>query len=224
MKQKSMFLSYVTVIVVFVLVTSATYAYFATGSFNVTNVTNLNSEVINAKAAFTAYSNDAIELSVGLANLIVAQTNATVFDSGDYIVKLTSPVAGEEMQCTYDIDFVWDTTAQYTTPSMAFTATYPYELSVAATVVATGDSYSGYNYASKNVVERDLSTLSWTGNAGTVGRKATVVSQAMIYTNTVAGTTATWTFNVKFYTLPVSQSTLLGKSLKAHLTAANIDC
>ncbi len=224
MKKKSMILNVITIIVVFVLITSATYAFFTVGNLNVTNVANLNTGIPESRATFTAYSNDQINLSVGLVNMVVASSTPVANSTGNLIVNFKSPIAGQALECTYDIQFIWDSTDQYISPSMSLTANYPYELSIAATASASGDTYSSYDYTSKNVTERDLSTLSWTGTQGTIGRKATVVSEANIYSNTVAGTTVTWNFIVNFYTTPGNQNSLLGKSLLAHLSAANINC
>lgn len=223
MQKQNTTLMVVTVIFMLFLIVSAAYAYFATNLAPINNV-SVNTEVPSARATFTSYSTNPLQLNVTLDKLVVASTIATVTDTGDLIVKLSSPSAGQQMVCTYDVRYVWDSTNQYTTPSMTFTAKYPYEISLAATVSATGDSFSSYDYTSKNLVERDLSTFSWTGTAGTAGRYTTVISGAKIYSNTTAGTTATWNFNMRFYTLPASQASLMNKKLLGHIVTANIQC
>ena len=224
MKKPNYSLMIVTIIIMLVIVVAATYAYFAT-SMSLTNNVALNITVPNAsRATFTSYSTNPLQLNVVLANMINPSAIAVVTDTGDLIVKYSSPVANDDYECTYDIQYVWDSTDQYITPSMTLTPTYPYEISLAATANATGDSFSSYDYSSKNLMEKDLSQFLWNGSAGTVGRYSTIISDAKIYTNTVAGTTVTWTFNLNFYSLPSVQTDFSGKSLSAHIVTGNIRC
>ena len=223
MEKKKIGLLISTVMLMLVLVFTATFAYFGMGTMNLTNIANLNVVTPTSMAAFTSYSNNSLSLSVELEDLMTVSPTP-VSDTGDLIVKLSAPSANTQMFCTYDIRYIWDTTDQYTSPTMTLNSTYPNELSIAGSVVATGDSYSGYTYTSKNLVEKDLSQFSWTGNAGTIGRYTTLVSGAKIYSNTTTGTTATWTFTLNFYTLPSNQASLGGKNMAGHLQAANIVC
>ena len=207
-----------------IIVGSATYSYFAINNINIVNVANVNLEVINARSVFTSYSTDNLSLNVGLNNMITASSTASVIDTGDLIVHFSAPSDGQQMECSYDIIFVWDSTDQYTTASGTLASPYLYELSLTGTASAVGDSYSGYNYPAKGFTERNLTSFSWTGAAGTIGRQSTIVGNAKIYSNTVAGTTVTWTFNMNFYTRPEDQSAIAGKTYLAHLTTDNIDC
>ena len=224
MKKNSYSLIIVTIIIMLILIVSATYAFFATNISVVNNVA-LNISVSNAsRATFTSYSTDSLQLNVTAANVLFPSASAMVTDTGDLIVKYSSPSANNEYECIYDIQYVWDSTDQYTLPSMTLTTQYPYEISLAAVASATGDSFSSYDYTSKNLVEKDLSQFSWNGSAGTAGRYATIISDAKIYANSVAGTTVTWTFNMNFYSLPSSQVGFSGKTLLGHIVTGNIRC
>lgn len=224
MKKHSYTLTILTIVIMLIVIISATYAFFATNMSLVNNV-SLNIVVPDAsRATYTSYSTDSLQLNVGLSNMLVNSVIAAVTDTGDLIVKYSSPAANDEYECTYDIQYVWDSTDQYTTPSMTLTTANPYELSISATASASGDSFSSYDYTSNNLAERDLSTFSWNGTAGVAGRYATIIQDAKIYANTVAGTTVTWTFNMNFYSMPSDQTAFLGKTLSGHVVTGNIRC
>lgn len=213
-----------TITLMLVLVFSATYAFFSTGTLNITNSSLLNTTLPSSTSTFTSYSNNPLALNVKLEDMVNASNVASVTDEGDLIVKLSSPAAGDQVYCTYDIRYIWDSTNQYTTPTQTLTSAYPFELSILGTATAVGDTTSSYTYSSKNLAENNLSSFTWNGTSGTAGRYATLISGAKIYSNTTSGTTVTWDFSLKFYTLPNDQSALVGKNYTGHLSAANIIC
>ena len=222
MKKSSYTLIIATIAIMLILVVSATYAYFTT-SISITNNLAFNIEVPNARATFTSYSTNPLSLSVGLANVLIVSSSASVTDTGNLIIKLSAP-SGTQVHCKYDIKYVWDSTNQYSTPTMTLNTEHPFEMSLTATATATGDTFSSYSYSSKNLVEKDLSQFSWSGSAGSAGRNSTIIADADVYANNTTGTTVVWTFNYNFYTLPSNQSTFAGKQLLAHIETSNIRC
>ena len=222
MKKKELIYTIIASCVLILLVSAVAYAYFGE-TINNENTVNLVITTPERLSSLTAYSTNPLSLNITADDLSEASTTAVKTDTGDIIVKLSAPANGQTVYCTYDIEFVWDTTDQYTTPSMTLNNDYKYEISLSGSQNIVGD-LSGHQYTNVNFTERDLSSFSWTGTAGTIGRKATIVSGATIYSNSTTDTTSTWTFNLNFYSLPVHQSSVLGKNLSAHLTVANIIC
>ena len=224
MKKNNYAIITITIIIMLIIILSATYAFFATNMSLINNVI-LNVEVPDAsRATFTSYSTNPLQLNVEAANVLYPSTTATVTDTGDLIIKYSSPAANDEYECTYDVLYVWDTNTQYTSPTVTLSETYPYEISISGMVSATGDSFSSYDYTSKNLIEKDLSQFSWVGTPSSVGRYAKIIEGAKIYTNSVSGTTVTWTFNMNFYSLPVSQTRFSGSILNAHIVTGNVRC
>ena len=222
MNKKETVYSVIAMIILMVFIFIATYAYFA-GIIQNDNIVNFNTTTPEALASFTAYSTNPLALNISLDDLSNTSTNAVKTDTGDIIVQLSSPSSSKTVYCTYDIEFVWDSTDQYVTPSMTLEGDYLYEISLSGSQSIVGDT-SGHEYANINFSETDLSTFSWNGSSGVAGRKAIIVNDATIYSRSATDTTATWTFTLNFYSLPVKQESVLGKNLAAHLTASNIIC
>ncbi|MBQ6841524.1 MAG: hypothetical protein IJO63_05365 [Bacilli bacterium] len=200
---------------------SATYAYFS-GNQNLGNGLTVGAET-DAPASFTAYTADQIALNVSAEDMAVASTTPAVTDNGKVIALLSSSSEDSVVHCTYDIELVWDSTTQYTVPSMTFNSDYKYELSLKGTQSVSGDT-SGHTYTVTTLNETNLTDFTWSGSAGTVGRKAKVVTGAEIYSKSLTATTATWNFVLNFYSLPADQDDITGKSYNAHLTVSNVVC
>lgn len=216
MKKSNLVYGIIAIIVLISLVFSATFAYYTTTK-SAGGKVNLNVTTPNASASFVSYSSDPLALNVTLDKMIQASTTASVVDNGVLVVEMASANT-TEMYCTYDIDFVWDSQDKYTSPTTTLSGSYPFELSIQGSQVVTGDSNVNHTYNNKNLAETNLSTFTLTNN------KAKLVSGATIYSSSTTATTATWTFTMKFYTLPTSQSALAGKTYLAHLTTSNVVC
>ena len=221
--KKNLVFMIVSAIVLLSVVISATYAFFVSGSIDTTNNTTINASTPNKMATFMSYSTNPLDLSIEINDMMEASTTAAKSDEGNIYVTMSSPTNNDTVYCTYSIDFVWDSTDQYTSSSMILNGTYPYELSISGSQSIMGDS-TGHVYDNKNLSETNLTALTWTGNAGTVGRSARLVENAVIYSNSTTATTALWNFNLRFYSLPVAQSGLFGKTLSAHLVVSDVIC
>ena len=109
------------------------------------------------------------------------------------------------------------------TTTLPVNVNYPYELSISGTRTTTGDT-TGISYTNKNVTETNLSNLTWTGNAGTVGRYSKIVSGAEIHSKSTTATVTTWTYTMNFYVLPTNQNALSGKEFGLNLIVDNVSC
>ena len=203
-----------------VVTINATYAYFAGNQ----SLNTLKVEAhTDAPASFTAYTADQISLNVKSENMAIPSTTPTVTDNGKVIAMLSSSSEGSEVSCTYDIELIWDTTSQYSTPSMTFNNEYKYEISLLGSQSVSGDT-TGKIYPVTSLTETNLTNFSWSGSAGAIGRKAKVITGAKIYSKSLSATTATWNFVLNFYSLPTDQSGITGKNYGAHLAVANVVC
>ncbi|MBE6155484.1 MAG: hypothetical protein E7164_01860 [Firmicutes bacterium] len=200
---------------------SASYAYFsskAQGDITVnTNVTTVDA------ATFTAYTLDAIELNVTSEDMFSSSTTPAKSDNGTIVASLASPQENITVNCSYDIELIWDTTDQYTSPTTTLAAPYPYEISLLGTQSVSGDT-TGHTYTVSSLTETNLTGFTWNGTIGEVGRSAKVISGAQIYSKSLNATTATWNFTLNFYSLPTDQTAITGKNYGAHLAVTNVIC
>lgn len=221
MNKSKIVLLVVTILVFLGMVSMATYSFFATGR----SESNLEYNVsLPNKGIFTSYSTDPLAFSLDAPDFATASTTAKKTDTGNIIVKYISN-ANDVMHCTYDIRLVWDSVDQYTSPSTTLPHdNYSYELSILGSRTTT-DATSGHSYTNISLSETNLTNLSWNGTAGSVGRYATLINGAEIYNKSASTySTTTWTFTMKFYSLPVDQELFENKNYNLHLQVANIVC
>lgn len=219
--KSNIILTSVALIALLLVTISATYAYFSSKTDNNTSL-NVGAEMIIG-TAFTAYTLDQLELNVTTADMFEPSTSAAVTDTGKVVVTLSSPRENMEVSCSYDIELVWDTTDQYLTPTTTLQGNYLYELSLAGTQEVIGDT-TGNTYSVSKLNETNLTSFTWAGTEGAIGRKAKVITDAQIHSKSTEVTSATWTFNLNFYSLPTDQSALGGKNYAAHLTVSDVIC
>ena len=205
---------------IFVLTINAAYAYF-TSQIEIDNGTIIN---VNAPVmpTFMAYASDKLELNVTSSDLLEANALPVVSDNASIIASLSS-ANGDTIHCKYDIIIAWDTTNQYTVPTTTLSGEYKYEISLQGKQTISNDT-TGHTYSVTQLNETNLTALTWVGNAGTIGRKATLIQGAEIYSNSTTATQAKWDFTINFYSLPTDQSALLGKNYSAHITVTNVTC
>jgi len=217
----NLFITGCALIMLLLVTISASYAYF-NSKFNNNGTLNINTTTSEA-ATFTAYTLDQIEFNVTEDDLKEPSLTAVKNDAGQVVAVLSSPVEGKTVHCTYDIEFIWDTENQYTVPSMIFNNEYKYEISLQGSQSVTGDT-TGHNYNNNLLRETNLTDFTWTGTAGSIGRRSKIISGAEIYSKSASQTKATWSFTLKFYSISADQSNLMGKSYGAHLAVTNVVC
>ena len=217
----NIFITGLALLMLLIVTISATYAYFDS-KFASTNALNVSASTSDA-ATFTAYTVDQIEFTVTADDFFEPSPNPSKSDNGQVVAKLSSPVENKTVYCSYDIDLVWDTENQYTSPSMIFNNEYKYEISLLGNQSVTGDT-TGYVYSNSNLTETNLTDFTWSGDIGSIGRSAKVVSGAKIYSKSMNPTTVTWNFTLNFYTLPEDQSAIMAKNYGAHLAVTNVVC
>lgn len=212
-----------TILFFMFLIASATYAYFATNI----QIANLSVEALfdSTKPSFTAYVEKDLNLQVYATDML--EHSSTSVKSADGVIKVDALASKEnaDMVCTYDIELVW-TSDEYVPSTVlpvqdAESNSFPYELSLKASRQITGDDE--YSYANKDLTEINLDNINFT----TVGdeKRAKVISGAEIHNKSAAtSTSTTWTFTLSFYSLPVTQDTLLGKTFSGHLMVTNVVC
>lgn len=208
------------ILMLLIVTINATYAYFTSKidygnglSFNITT---------EDTPTFTAYAADQLSLNVTAADMASSSTTASKTDTASIIATLASS-STSTVFCTYDIILVWDSANQYTTPTTTLTGDYKYEISMLGLQTITNDK-TGHNYSVTTLNETNLTAFTWTGTAGTVGRSATIIKGAEIYSNSTTPTQAKWDFTINFYSLPTDQSALLGQNYGAHLAVTNVVC
>lgn len=219
--KSNLILTAIALLTLLVVTVSATYAYF-TSKAEINSTLKLNT-ITSSAATFTAYTLDQISLDVTADDMFTPSAIASKTDNGNVVAVLSSPMEGSTVHCTYDIELIWDTTDQYITPTATLSGDYQYEISLKGTQNVSGDT-TGHTYTVSSLNETNLTSFTWSGTAGTIGRKAKVITGAEIYSKSTSATTATWTFTVNFYTLPTDQSDLAGKSYGAHLAVTNVVC
>lgn len=209
------------IIMLLIVTINATYAYF-TSKIEVGNGAHLN---VTATAAptFMAYASDQLALNVTASDMASASNTPSVTDSASIIATLSSSDNSTTVYCKYDIVLVWDTENQYTVPTSTLTNEYKYEISLLGNQTVTGDT-TGHAYSVTKLNETNLTSFTWSGSAGVIGRNATVISGAQIYSNSTTPTQAKWDFTVNFYSLPTDQSALMGQNYGAHLAVTNVVC
>ena len=219
-EKNSKYSSLLGAIVIIVLTINAAYAYF-TADVQIDNGALLNVTAPEAPT-FVAYAVDKLELRVSAENLIEASTLPSASDVAELKATLSS-ADGQTVSCKYDIVMVWDSATQYVNPTTTLSGDYKYEISLKGLQTITNDT-TGHSYGVTNLSETNLTAFTWSGNAGTIGRAATLIKGAEIYSNSTTPTEAKWQFTINFYTLPTDQSALLGQNYNAHLAVTNVVC
>lgn len=213
----------ITIIFLIFIIANATYAYFATSA---EIINNLSFEAIfnSSMPAFTAEVKKDLSLNVYTTDML--QHSDVSVKSAEGIIDITALSASSTaaVVCTYDIDLVWDsegyvpstTLPTYDTDNKA----YPYELSIKG-IRETEDP--GYTYQDKNLSEINISNITFKEEDGE--KRANLIKGAEIHNQSVdTATTTKWTFTLSFYSLPVSQNGLLGKTFTGHLVVSNAVC
>lgn len=213
-----------TILFLIFIVGSATYAYFS-NSIKITSNIGFNTVFASTKPIFTSLVEKDLDLHVYRSDMLEGSSTSATSDNGIIKVNLLSSKDDMRAVCTYDIVLVWE--AEDYVPSTTLPAhdadnnEFPYELSLKASRTTTGDD--GYSYLDKNLAEINLDKIGFM----TVGeeKRATIISGAEIHNQSSSNsTTTTWNLTLSFYSLPVVQDALLGKTYSGRLVVTNVKC
>lgn len=195
-KRNTLLLTVVAIATLLVAVVGATFAYFAASTDTENNLA-LTANTMGG-STFVATPGNPIALDITADVMQQSNTNNTTAAksaNSTLSVKLASPADGTTVSCKYDIVY-HDTGDEFTTVKPTG---YDHEFTISGT----------------DITLFDYETI------GTTKQK-TVVSQATITANTVAGITKEYTFQADFYNVNAAQAT--GKHYAGYFAVENVVC
>lgn len=218
--KSALFLAF-NIIAIFFFVFKISAAYFS-GVMRNDAAVNVTYTLPTKKLEFTTINpNTSKIIDIHVTSADLAGGSAVLTNSGNYVVSLKSGDTSTVF-CTYDLAFVWDSTAQYLTPSAPLNDNFEY--SILGTRTIAGDTTGSTQDDGDSIAEVDLSSLTWTGDSGALGRYAIIASNKKIYSkSSTTATTHTWNISMKYYVSSAS-SALEDSEFLGHIEAKNVVC
>ncbi|MBQ6841523.1 MAG: hypothetical protein IJO63_05360 [Bacilli bacterium] len=220
-KRNTLLLTVIAVATLLVAVVGATFAYFA-GTQDVGAGLNLTATTEPASSSFIASSDDPIELDITADLMLAAQAkndgSPVDTDTGKLTVSFASAAEGTAMSCTYDIVYKWTGDA-YTAHSNGAAGLNEFTISYAVENSETTNTTNG-TVAIENTAEGETDFA----DIADIATEATIVNDAVIWSNSKTATTSVYTFTAKFYNLAVDQSGLADKTFAGNFSVKNVVC
>jgi len=212
-KKSTVLLTVIAVATLLVAVVGSTFAFFAiqetnTGKVDVTTTTAKGSDIFKATGSGTLslnITNEKMLESVTKPDVEGGEGKVVLADQDtDSSLNVSLEAGSGKASCEYDLVWTESTAEGY----------IKYAKTTAAAAGVNEFTISGSSTGLAPIEEINVDKASTLGH----------FKIEDTYEETSVATTQTWTFNLKFYNLPVSQATQMGKTYSGQIAVKNVVC